>query len=73
MNLNKEDTKPSPVDKSKWVVNLSTKPLSQGERAILEKGPKFAPTPNQIPCKNIVAELEGSITDLPETTKHSIW
>ena len=38
----------------------------------MEKGPKFASTLNQIPYKTIVAEVEASITDFPETTKHSI-
>ena len=57
------------VDKSNWVVNLSKKPLTVAERSLLEKGPKFAPTPNQIPHKNIVAEVEAAITHLPEESK----
>ena len=60
------------VDKSKWVVNLSTKPLPRFECAVLEKGPKFAPTPRQIPHKNIVAEVEAAIVHLPDDSKHSV-
>ena len=32
-------------------MTLSTKPLLQQERSLLEKGPKFAPTPTNIPHK----------------------
>jgi hypothetical protein len=55
----------------KWVINLSSKPLSRDEQAILEKGPKYAPTPSQIPHKNIVAEIEAAIIDLPDESKDS--
>ncbi len=34
-NLNEENPPETTVDKSKWVINLSSKPLSQHERAIL--------------------------------------
>lgn len=57
------------VDKSNWVVNLSKKTLAVAGRSLLEKGPKFAPTPSQIPHKNIVAEVEAAITHLPEESK----
>ncbi|XP_068737985.1 uncharacterized protein [Montipora capricornis] len=60
------------IDKKNWVVNLSIKPLSSAERSLLEKGPKFAPTPNQIPYKNIVSEIEAAITHLPDEQKDSI-
>ena len=54
------------------VVNISKKPLSSVERSILEKGPKFAPTPRKVPTKDIVAEVEAAIVRLPENTKDSI-
>jgi hypothetical protein len=59
-------------ESKKWVVNLSNKPLSIIEQSILEKGPKFAPTPLQIPYKNIVAEIEAAITKLPDESKDAI-
>ena len=34
--------------------------------------PKFAPTPRQIPHKNIVAEVEAAIVHLPEDSKHAV-
>ena len=36
------------------------------------KGPKFVPTPSQIPHKDIVAEIEAAITDLPDESKDSV-
>ena len=73
-NLSKEtDTDQStPINKDNWVVNLSNKPLSSDERSILEKGPKFAPTPRKIPTKDIVAEVEAAIVRLPDDTKDAI-
>lgn len=44
-------------------------PLTVVKRSLLEKGAKFAPTPNQIPHKNIVAEVEAAINHLPEELK----
>ncbi|XP_068742105.1 uncharacterized protein [Montipora capricornis] len=73
-NLSKEieASQPSTINKENWVINISKKPLSMAERSILEKGPKFAPTPGKIPTKDIVAEVEASIVRLPEDTKDSI-
>ncbi len=72
-NLNNECTPDRlTLDCEKWVINLSSKPLSSNKRAILMKGPKFAPTPLQIPHKDIVAEIEGAITDLPDESKDSV-
>ena len=72
-NLWNEDTfLTHTIDKKTWEVNLSNKPLSSAERSLLEKGPKFAPTTNQIPYKNIVSEVEAAITHLPEECKDSI-
>ena len=57
------------VDKNNWVVNLSKKPLLPSERSLVEKGPKFAPTPSKIPFKDFVAEVEASISYLPDESK----
>jgi len=51
---------------------LSKKPLTSAERSILEKEPKFAPTPSKIPTKDIVCEIEAAIARLPEDTKDNI-
>ena len=73
-NLSKEmeASEPSTINKENWVVNVSKNPLSSAERYILEKGPKFAPTPRKIPSKNIVAEVEATIVRILKDTKDSI-
>ena len=71
-NLNNECTPDLTSLQNKWVINLSSKSLSRDEQAILAKGPKYAPTPSQIPHKNIVAEIEAAIIDLPDESKDSI-
>ena len=71
-NLRSESTPTTDTDPSKWVVNLSTKPLSTHERAILNEGPKFAPTPHEIPTKEIVAEVEAAIANFPDDSKDAI-
>ena len=38
----------------------------------MEKGPQFAPTPSQIPHKDIVAEIEAAITNLSDESKDSV-
>ena len=60
------------VDKNNWVVNLSKKALLPSEHSLLEKGPKFAPTPSKIPVKDFVAEVEASVSYLPDESKDQI-
>ena len=64
-----ENDRPNTIDKKNWVINLSQKPLTVAERSLLEKGPKFAPTPQTIPVKDIVSEVEAAIVHLPDDTK----
>ncbi len=71
-NLNSEHAPVTTLESKNWVVNLSSKPLSSAEQSILEKGPKFSPTPSQIPYKNIVAEIEAAISTLPDESKDII-
>ena len=71
-NLNSVDSHKAIIDKKNWVVNLSDKPLLPTERSLLEKGPKFAPTPTNIPHKDIVAEIEASIRHLPDDSKDAV-
>ena len=41
--------------KDKWVLNLSSKELSELKRRGLEKGLKFAIAPSKIPAAEIIA------------------
>ena len=60
-NLN-DDTN---VDKSKWIINLSSKQLSDQEKDLLAKGMNFCLTPTTVPKKEIIARVEDAIKNLP--------
>ena len=73
-NLSREadNERPGTINRKNWAINLSEKPLSTAERSLLEKGPKFAPTPQNIPVKDIVSEVEATIVRLPDDSKDAI-
>ena len=43
------------IIRKKWVINLSSKPLSDGEQSILQKGPKFAVSSSEVPITEYIA------------------
>ena len=52
------------VDKANWVVNLSSRSLSDAEKALLKKGLNFAVTPASIPATEIIAKVEAAVRQL---------
>ena len=72
LSIEAVDDHPTTINKQNWAINLSQKPLSAAERCLLEKGPKFAPTPRTIPVKDIVSEVEATIAHLPDDSKDAI-
>ena len=72
LSIEAVDDHPTTINKQNWAINLSQKPLSAAERSLLEKGPKFAPTPRTIPVKDIVSEVEAAIARLPDESKYAI-
>ncbi|XP_066018930.1 uncharacterized protein [Pocillopora verrucosa] len=46
------------IDRTKWVMNLSDRPLSDSERSVLMKGLNFSVTPSKIPVDEIVTATE---------------
>ena len=52
------------VDKANWVVNLSSRSLSDAEKALLKKGLNFAVTPANIPATEIIAKVEAAVRQL---------
>ena len=52
------------VDKANWVVNLSSRSLSDAEKAQLKKGLNFAVTPENIPATEIIAKVEADVRKL---------
>ena len=52
------------VDKANWVVDLSSRSLSDAEKALLKKGLNFAVTPANIPATEIIAKVEAAVRQL---------
>ena len=45
--------------KLKWVITLSSKPLTQAQRSLLPKGPNFAVTPKHPPNMEYITAIES--------------
>ena len=52
------------VDKTNWVVNLSSRCLDDAEIALLKKGLNFVITPAYIPATEIIAKVESATRQL---------
>ena len=48
----------------KWVINLSSKPLTQAQRSVLAKGPNFVVTPRHPPNPEYITAVETVCTKL---------
>ena len=53
---------PSP----KWVINLSSKPLTPAQRSVLAKGPNFVVTPRHPPNLEYITAIEAACTKLSQ-------
>ena len=49
------------VDKANWVVSLSSRSLSDAEKALLKRGLNFAVIPANIPATEIIAKVEAAV------------
>ena len=57
----------SPEDPNpKWVINLSSKPLTPAQRSVLAKGPNFAVAPKQPPNLEYITAIEAACTKLSQ-------
>ena len=52
---------------NRWVVNLSSRPLSAAEEGVLARGQNFAPASQRIPVPEIVAVVEGGLSRVPSS------
>ena len=52
------------IIRKKWVINLSSKPLSNGEQSVLQKGPKFAVSSSKVPSLSTLQLLKESVMSL---------
>ena len=49
----------SAVNKNRWLVNLSSKTLTDAEQTVLQKGLNFAHAPRKMPTFEIAAAIKG--------------
>ena len=56
------------IIRMKWVINLSSKPLSNGEQSLLQKGPKFAVSSSKVPLTEYIAVTKRICNELGENT-----
>ena len=56
------------IIRKKWVINLSSKPLSDGEQSLLQKGPKFAVSSSKVPLTEYIAVTKRICDELGENT-----
>ena len=57
------------IDKSKWVINLSTYNITEDERELLENGMNYSVTPAALPAIGLVAKIETTLIGI--TTKEA--
>ena len=50
----------------KWVINLSSKPLTPAQRSVLAKGPNFVVSPRQPPNLEYISAIEAACTKLSQ-------
>ena len=56
------------IIRKKWVINLSSKPHSDGEQSLLQKGPKFAVSSSKVPLTEYIAITKRICDELSENT-----
>ena len=56
------------IIKRKWVINLSSKPLTDGEQSLLQKEPKFAVCSSRVPFTRYIAVTKRICDVLGENT-----
>ena len=61
-----QESKEQERDRKKWVINISSKPLSQDQEKLLAHGPNFAVVPKDPPITQYVAAVENVCSKLEE-------
>ena len=54
------------IDKSRWVINISSKEISENELNVLKKGLNFAATPPKLPVDDIIVATEEACNKLTD-------
>ena len=53
-------------ERKKWVINLSSTPLTDEQEKLLAHGPKFVITPREAPVKEYIVAVEQACTKLEQ-------
>ena len=61
-----QESKEQERDRKKWVINISSKPLSQDQEKLLAHGPNFAVVPKDPPIAQYVVAVENVCSKLEE-------
>ena len=61
-----QSSSPSEEPNPKWVINLSSKPLTPAQRSVLAKGPNFVVTPRHPPNLEYITAIEAACTKLSQ-------
>ena len=61
-----QGSSPSEEPNPKWVINLSSKPLTPAQRSVLAKGPNFVVTPRHPPNLEYITAIEAACTKLSQ-------
>ena len=56
------------IIRKKWVINLSSKPLTDGEQSLLQKVPQFAVSSSRVPLTEYIAVTKRIWDELGENT-----
>ena len=56
------------IIKKKWVINLSSKPLTDGKQSLPQIGPKFAVSSSRVPLTKYTAVTKNICYELAENT-----
>ena len=56
------------IIRKKWVINLSSKPLMDGEQSLLQKGPRFTVSSSKVPLTKYIAATKRICDELGENT-----
>ena len=57
----------------KWVINLSSTPLTQAQMLLLAHGSNFVVTPQRTPYGEYIAAIESACQNLDNTTAEELW
>ena len=61
-----QGSSPSEEPNPKWVINLSSKPLTPAQRSLLAKGPNFVATPRHPLNLEYITAIEAACTKLSQ-------